>query len=406
MKAAGVIVEYNPLHNGHLYHLQETIKQTGADVIIAVMSGNFLQRGEPAITSKWTRTKMALDAGIDLVIELPYAFATQNAEIFAGGAISILKALKVDHLCFGSEAGDVAPFMQTLEALQNHHDQYQKAIKTYMGQGNSYPTSLARAFKQLDLPADKSIDLSQPNNILGFHYIKAMSEQNHPMTVHTVKRKQAGYHDLTVSDANIASATSLRRMIFNHQGGLLSAEPYIPNFTLQRLQKEAHAGRLTEWSDFFPYLKYRLLSTNIEHLGHIYEAEEGLENRLQQNIREANTFNEFMTAIKTKRYTWTRLQRLLTHTLINVTKDRLRETLQQPSSPYIRLLGMTTQGQTYLHEIKDTLSLPLVANVNRFNHPLLTIDETAAQLYNFIVGTKPGSMTPLSEHRRHPIRRT
>src|SRR3954447_5149175 len=165
MKSVGLIVEYNPFHNGHAFHLQASKEAAEADIVIAVMSGNFLQRGEPALVSKWHRTQMALLNGVDIVFELPYCFATQKAETFANGAVSILNAVGCDTLCFGSESGDISSFLQTIEYLDTQHSSFNKNIKQFIDTGVSYPKALSLAFQQLP-ESEKYLDLSRPNNIL------------------------------------------------------------------------------------------------------------------------------------------------------------------------------------------------------------------------------------------------
>ena len=177
MKVVGVIVEYNPFHHGHAYHIKKAKEMTDADVVIAAMSGDFLQRGEPALVSKWTRTEMALLGGIDLVFELPYAFAVQKADTFANGAVSLLGAAGCDTICFGSESGTIDDFYQTYHFLNKNQALYNEGIQKYIELGNSYPKSLSLAFQELS-PSDNLLDLTKPNNILGFQYVRAAEEQH------------------------------------------------------------------------------------------------------------------------------------------------------------------------------------------------------------------------------------
>lgn len=213
LKAVGLVVEYNPFHNGHLYHLEASKTASEADAVIAVMSGNFLQRGEPALVSKWARTKMALKQGADLVIELPYAYATQKAETFADGAISILEALGCSSVCFGSENGEISPFLETAELLNSHHAEYQQLVKQFMKEGMSYPSAQTSAFLALETDS-RPLDLSLPNNILGFQYVRAIQKQKASIRPLTIKRTAAGYHDEDFNSSPIASATSIRKALF------------------------------------------------------------------------------------------------------------------------------------------------------------------------------------------------
>ncbi|WP_052366253.1 nucleotidyltransferase family protein [Geomicrobium sp. JCM 19055] len=193
MKAIGLIVEYNPFHNGHLYHLQTSKKHAKADVVVCVMSGYFLQRGEPASYSRQTRTKLALDAGADLVVELPYAYSSQHASLFARGSVSILNDLLIDSFYFGSEYGDIDAFMELDLFMQQHEQTLESHVKKRMNEGASYPRAQSEAFLELTPPTTFP-DLSQPNNILGYQYVKAARELNASIQPETIQRTGSGYH--------------------------------------------------------------------------------------------------------------------------------------------------------------------------------------------------------------------
>ncbi|WP_070120210.1 nucleotidyltransferase [Bacillus marinisedimentorum] len=382
MKAAGVVVEYNPFHNGHYYHLQQTKAATGADIIVAAMSGNFLQRGEPAIVSKWARADAALKGGADIVIELPYAFATQNADTFASGSVSILDSMKVDALCFGSEDGKIDRFLHTYEMLSVKEDEFNRSLKESVKEGSSYPRAASDAFESV-AGADKDmlIDLTKPNNILGFQYVKSILEHKSAIKPYTVKRTGAAYHDPDLAPGNIASATSIRNNIFQ-VGGMEEAVNFMPKSTADTIEAyQQNYGLLHNWEHYFPLLKYRLLTMSPREAAGVYEAEEGIENRLKGFITESGSFHEFMEKIKTKRYTWTRLQRLCTHILTNTGKQEMKEAKDSGTVPYLRLLGMTEKGQAYLRKKKQEFSVPLVSTVSRFNHPLIDMDVRAAYAY-------------------------
>ncbi|TLS37644.1 nucleotidyltransferase [Pseudalkalibacillus caeni] len=381
MKAAGIIVEYNPFHNGHFYHLQETKKHSNAEVIVAVMSGYFLQRGEPALVDKWTRTKMALQNGADIVVELPYAFATQKAEIFAGGAVSILDSLFVSELVFGSEEGKIDPFLNTVTLLDDQRAEYDSLVKEYIHKGHSYPKSTSLAFQELK-GTNHCADLSQPNNILGYHYVKAIHDQNSSIKPETVLRTKAGYHDAEFSDASIASATSIRKKLLFEKEPIGSVESYLPERSFIHLKHFIKQYQfLHGWNRLFPYLKYRLLTAGRQELSAVYEAEEGLENRLVECVRTAASFEEFMEHVKTKRYTWTRLQRLCVHVLTNARKSDMSPALETGKASYIKLLGMSKSGQEYLGTIKKRSRLPIISNQNQYEDPFIQLDRKAADCY-------------------------
>lgn len=399
MRVAGVIVEYNPFHNGHLYHLQETRKHTKPDVVIAVMSGNFLQRGEPALLSKWIRTRLALQAGIDLVVELPYAYATQKAEIFAWGAVSILNALGVTHLCFGSEAGDIRPFHRTMDYLEKHQIVYRERLKENLAKGVSYPKAASAAFQAVQAEEGGLIDLSQPNNILGYHYVQSARELKSPMQVMTISRKKAGYHEPDIVDAHIASATAIRKALFERSESWETLSRLVPSYTYEALRTAAENDCLNSWESFFPFLKYRLTTDSLEDIKAIYEAEEGLEYRLKESLRSMNQFQDWMRQIKTKRYTWTRLQRLCTHILTHTSKVDMAYAARKEQPKALRLLGMNEIGQAYLGQLKKRLTLPVISNINRTNARWIDLDIRAASCYNLVHGSDG-----ISEYHTRPIR--
>lgn len=380
MRAVGLIVEYNPFHNGHAYHLQASKEVTGADVVIAVMSGNFLQRGEPALVSKWQRTKMALLNGVDIVLELPYCYATQKAETFANGAVSILDAAGTSFLCFGSESGDITSFLQTIDYLEVEQRTFNEKIKQYIDTGVSYPKALSLAFQQLP-DSEKYLDLAMPNNILGLEYIKAIKHQKSNVIPMTIPRKSANYHDQDFSSATIASATSIRKAIFTDSNEKSAIDQYVPEPTKQLLKEYLRSNQVFhQWENYWSYLQFRLIQASPEELREIYEMEEGLENRLLSAVREANTFHEFMQKIKTKRYTWTRLQRLCVHILTNTKKEEM--VLSSEKASYLRLLGMTTTGKEYLNKTKSHLSLPLISKLSSYKGHEINLDIKAARVYS------------------------
>jgi predicted nucleotidyltransferase len=378
MKAVGVVVEYNPFHNGHKFHLDQAKEKTGADIVIAVMSGNFLQRGEPALVSKWSRTEMALHGGADLVFELPYIFATQNADIFADGAISILAAAGCENVCFGSESGEIDHFTHTLDFLAKHQTQFQEKVKEHNALGYSYPKSLSLSFQALE-PASALVDLAKPNNILGLQYIAAINRQGSGMQPITIQRKNADYHDEHFSSESIASATSIRKSLFSNESNMDSIQSYLPRSSFELLLRyKNHYGQFHSWGDYWPLLKYKLLQSSPKELADAHEVEEGLENRLLEHVLHAHSFQDFMRRIKTKRYTWTRLQRVCLHILMNVKRSEMQA---GRTAKYLRLLGMSAQGRAYLQKKKKTFELPLVSKPSA-SKELIEIDIKASRIYS------------------------
>lgn len=400
MESCGIVVEYNPFHNGHLHHLQQSKEVTNADVVIAVMSGNFLQRGEPALVSKFVRTKMALKNGVDIVIELPYAFATQKAEDFAKGAVDILASLGCSYICFGSESGNIEQFTKTYTIMQENMTEYNKFVKRYMNEGFSYPEATSRAFKKI-APSSEVVDLSKPNNILGYHYVKAIKDLNLNIQPVTIERIQSGYNDVTLSPSNISSATSIRQTLFKAKD-LETIKKQVPMETYEQLvtYQEEYVS-FVQWENLWPFLKYRILQSEPEELKDIYEVEEGLENRYIRFAKESITFHEFMEKVKTKRYTWTRLQRTCVHILTNTKKDIMRE--RSKRAEYIRLLGFTKKGREYLNQYKEHFTLPLITNLSQADPEKIRLDVKAAHMYSFAYPNEIGQKIIKQEYQQPPI---
>ncbi|MGM9902328.1 hypothetical protein A5844_002225 [Enterococcus sp. 10A9_DIV0425] len=339
MKACGIVVEYNPFHNGHLYHAQKAREQTGADVVIAVMSGNFLQRGEPAILDKWQRTQAAIHNGIDLVVELPVEWAVQSADYFAKGAIRILQKLDCDYICFGTEDTESFDYESFGQFVHTHQSEITQAFQQLSNQAISYPQKMTKVFQQL-YPAI-TLDYSSPNHILGLSYAKENATYEQPMKIVPIKRKVADYHDENLSGQNIASATAIRKALLEKRG----INEVVPLQTAFFLENE----RLQTWDDYWPFLQYRLLSSTTTSLKTIYQMTEGIETRMQKAAKEVKSFSEFVALVKTKRYTWTRIQRLSCYVLLNIEEQ---EMIEQQNQEYLHILGFTKAGREYLKSKK------------------------------------------------------
>lgn len=380
MKVVGLVVEYNPFHNGHLFHFQQALKETKADACVAVMSGNFLQRGEPAVVSKWARTKMALSAGIDLVLELPTAYCTQNAEIFAYGAVSALDSLGlVDFLCFGSESGNIAWIKKLASLLTEEPEEFRRELKSLLHTGLPYPKAYAKAASIL-VP-EASTQLEQPNNILGLNYVLALKRLQSSIEAHTITRIKAGYHQSDITDHHIASATALRKLIFDNSFDRI--KDFVPLSTYEILLEEKQKGRFPlSWKEYFPYVHHSIMSKRMEELSLIHEMEEGLENRLKRLQLQAKQFDSFMDLLKTKRYTWNRLQRIMLYLLLNLTKEEMKGFRIKEGVPYLRILGFNEKGRQLLHQAKGNCKVPLISKVAGVSHPMLELDIRASHIYS------------------------
>lgn len=384
MKACGLIVEYNPFHNGHLYHLEQAKNVTEADCMIAVMSGNFLQRGEPAIIDKFHRTKAALQSGIDIVIELPYVFAVQNSDIFANGAVRILNEISVDYICFGSESGDIDLFIRAYESFKEKEDVFKKTLKENLNTGISFPKASKKAYSAIGL-TNSILDLSMPNNILGFSYVKAILDNNLPIQPLTIKRLKSQYHD-KLMDSPIASATSIRKELLNNREINHSIETTLPEETVKQLTNYKDTSHIWHhWEPYFSFLQYRVLTMKIEELQQIHGVNEGIEFRIKNTAKDASCFSEWVEMIKTKRYTWTRIQRLFAHILTNTKNEDIHSFLDDASIPYIRVLGLTEKGRNYLNYHKKNIETPIVFNFSRDNDKMLELEERASIAYYIIL---------------------
>ncbi|WP_165007059.1 MULTISPECIES: nucleotidyltransferase [unclassified Enterococcus] len=367
MKSCGIIVEYNPFHNGHRYHAQMARKETDAEIVIAVMSGNFLQRGEPALLDKWHRADAALQNGVDLVIELPVEWSVQSADYFAKGAVRLLQELSCDALCFGTEESQLFDYERFGRFVKENQQQINEAFHQLPNQAMSYPQKMTEVFRTLYPKI--SLDFSSPNHILGLSYAKENAEYDQPMALFPIRRKSADYHDETFSDQTIASATAIRKAISNGE----SVSAYVPLQTAADIASQS----LQTWETYWPYLRYQLISSNLDSLKKIYQMTEGLEVRMQEAAKQADSFSEFVSLVKTKRYTWTRIQRLACYALLNIQTEELRV---QQEKQYIRILGFTETGKRFLKEKKGIDSYSRIGKKEAKNAKLLVRSDQIYQL--------------------------
>lgn len=377
MKACGIIAEYNPFHNGHLYQLKEAKNRTGSDVIIVVMSGNFLQRGEPALVDKWTRAEMALANGADLVLELPVSSSVQPADLFAKGAIEILAALECTSLSFGAESGDGQLFKRTAKLLIDYSKEIDRQFQKQAEKGKTYAVRMEQAIAAV-IP-EFPIDLSRPNNQLGLAYAKENYLKNDIFHIEVINRKQAEYHDQNLpKQSNIASATAIRKQLFNSGGVQNSLDKFMPDSSVELLNNK----QLVDWEQYWMFLKYQILSSSTTELKQIYQMEEGLENRLKKAVQTANTFEEFIQSVKNKRMTRTRLQRLCVYVLLQIKKTDLFNNNKRPTS---RILGFSSVGQQYLNKVKKNSEIDLLTTINKKTKESWALDIKAGEVYQLVL---------------------
>ncbi|KIP00747.1 nucleotidyltransferase [Levilactobacillus brevis] len=364
LRAAGIVAEYNPFHNGHAYQIAQARQKTGADVIVAAMSGNWVQRGEPAIMDKWQRTEAALAGGVDLVVELSGAAALQPAHLFAQGAIAVLATLKCQWLVFGTEHPDM-DYDCLMAHLPSDPVIFKRFDQTYASLFQGY------------LREQTGITLSAANDILGFFYAVANQQQGQPLQLVPLARRGSQHNDTAVMQGtNYASATAIRAASL--AGDWATVQPVVPAKTLALLQQES----LISWADFWPLLRYQLISAPVTDMRQRYQITEGVEYRLKRAALEATTFADFMRIVKTKRYTYTRLQRQAAYLLLQALPEEMR-----PQPQYLRVLGYSKQGQAYLHQIKKHVALPLVSRENRdWQKGVGALDDRLGALRTLVTG--------------------
>lgn len=374
MKACGIVAEYNPFHKGHAYQIEQIRTNQDVDLIIAVMSGNFLQRGEPAVLDKWTRTRMALAGGVDLVIELPVVWSTQPADYFAKGALQILNALNIDYLSFGVENGTREDFLEAASYLVAEEEEISRKIQENQEMNIPYAKQMEKIV--LEMNPNFPLDFQSPNIQLGLSYQKEIinSGLENKIDILPIQRKGAGYAEESIkSQSDFASATAIRNAMFRKE----DVQSYLPNASSNYLYKKVEEK--VSWENYFQLLKYQLTVQTESELREIYQMTEGLENRLKKYIQEANSFEEFIDKIKTKRYTRTRLQRLFTYVLLQLKTVDINQELEKP--PSIRVLGFNQKGQAYLNQQKHQLPSPIVSNVNQKTKVELKHDILAGNIY-------------------------
>ncbi|WP_343031858.1 nucleotidyltransferase [Secundilactobacillus folii] len=336
-----MVAEYNPFHNGHIYQLQQAQARSDAELTIAVMSGNWVQRGEPSLLDKWQRTRLALSAGIDLVVELPFQFAVQPAHLFARGAVQLLAQLGCTELAFGAEHPGLD--FDRLVANQPTHaaEHFKQFDETYPTLFNDY------------LQAQTGIDLRSSNDILGFSYVAANRELKRPMTILPIQRRGNAHRstDFDVDDT-IVSGAAIRQAVQAGDSQLIKR--IVPPITATALQEYQHIN----WENYWPFLRYQVLTQSISQLQHIYQMSEGIEYRLKQAALTSKSFKDFIRAAKTKRYTYARLQRLCVYILLQVSNVELPTRLR-----YGRVLGFNSEGQQLLNVLKKRVALPLISRV-------------------------------------------
>lgn len=360
-KIIGVIAEYNPFHLGHRYQI-EKIKELYPDsIIIAIISTNFTQRGDISLLNKWNKATICLNEGIDLVIELPTLYATQSADIFAYGAISILNKFKIDTLVFGSETNDIDSFT-TLANIQINNPKYPELVKNYLSLGLNYPTAMSKALKELT-----NTKIDKPNDLLALSYIKEIIKNNYPITPISIKRTNDYHSNSLQNNTNIINASLIREMFLNNQ----DISPYIPNNTKELLYQ------YLSLNNAYTLLKYNIIN-NENNLSTYLDIEEGLDKRILKYLDISHTWIDLVNNLKTKRYTYNKINRTLLHLLLNIKKE------DNTKEIYLRVLGFNNKGREYLKKLKKDTNLDIFTSYRKNKSPLLDLEYHSTYIYSLI----------------------
>lgn len=358
MKVLGIIAEYNPMHNGHIYHIQKSKEITNADYTVLVMSGSFTQTGNIATLDKFTRAKIAIEYGVDLVIELPTIYATASSEYFATGAISLLNDLGiVDCICFGSECEDIQVLDNIATQLIKNEKEIWEDIQL-QDKNNTFAKSRSNVLSKYLNEAEIK-EISKPNNILGIEYIKALKKLNSSIIPYLIKRQISEYNETNLNEnmLNFTSATSIRNSLKNND--LTNIQSYIPKLTLEALT----TSNVLLNQDIFNILKYAIISMSNEQIANIHEVTEGLENRIIKCIISAKNYDELIESIKSKRYIENKIKRILINILLKIDKDTFKNIIKL-NITYAHILAISKSGSLLLSNISKVSKMPVFVSIN------------------------------------------
>ena len=354
MNVVGIITEYNPFHNGHLHHINECRRLYPDSILVLVVNGYFLERGEVSILSKEAKTKIALENAVDIVLELPFIYGSQSADIFASASVKILNNFFVDSIVFGSESNDIK-LLDKVAEIQLNDNNYDLRVREYLNQGINYPTAMAKAL-------DMKCDFNNPNDLLGISYIKAIKSINPKINAVSIRRTNS-YHDILGVDS-IVSASNIREKLKNNE----CIEKFVPNTVSSYIND-------VDFDKLFMLLKYKIITDS--DLSSYLTVDEGIEYRLLKYISEVSSIDELITSVKTKRYTYNKINRMLIHVLVGLVKtDHAKLELS-----YIRILGFNAFGKEYLNSIKKKLVIPSVVDISSLQY---SYELKAALLYGML----------------------
>lgn len=359
-KILAIIAEYNPFHNGHLYQLQKSKRELKPDFTICIMSGNFCERGDTSIIDKWSKAEIALKCGFDMVIELPVLYSISSAENFAEGALKILDAFDDITLSFGSECGNLDILNNIANILCDEPKEYQTILSHELSKGLSYPKARENALLLYlnDIKKYANV-LSSPNNILGIEYLKAIKKLNSKVKPYTIKRIDAGYNSLKIKD-RLASATAIRNLLKENE----DIKKLVPSPSFNVIKENINYGKMVNnISVFEKEIIYTLRKMSLQEIANLQDVTEGLENVIKQSANSCNNLEDLIDSIKSKRYTRSRIQRILLYAILNITKKDIRDSYKV--RPYVRVLGVSNRGKLLLSHLNNP-KYPVITSVKKF----------------------------------------
>lgn len=423
MKITGIIAEYNPFHNGHAYQIAKIKEETDSDYVIVAMSGDFVQRGEPAIIDKYERAKMALSCGADLVLELPALFACASAEYFARAGVALFTRMGcVDYLCFGAENADLSQLNKIADILVDEPRSYQDALNIYLKEGKNFPAARILALKSYlsaessdaALQTEQLTDLlSTPNNILGIEYLKALKTCQSQITPYPILREGAGYHDTDILLKN-ASASAIRQTLKQAGSSCSAPDPAslsaaMPQEAFRIFSEHLASSTYLEADDFSGILNYLLLFYPAEALACFADCNIEIANRLKKNRSEFSSFTQFTALNQSRDITYARMSRIFTHILLHMTNEDYEQAKQLGYVPYLRPLGFKKSSSAVLGEIKKHTDIPLIGKLANARQTLsadafqlLEKDIFAADLYEQVLAQKNRTL-PRNEYTREIV---
>ncbi len=399
MNILGLIVEYNPFHNGHLYHLKKSLEVTNATHTVAIMSGYFLQRGEPALFDKYTRAEIAVKNGVDLVIELPTLFACQSAEIFAHGAVATLNSLNcIDSICFGSEEGDIDILFTIAKILVDEPLEFKTYLKYYLKEGLLFPVARSKAlfdyinkYNTINISQDRLQNiLNSSNNILGLEYIKSLLKLNSNIRPFTITRVKSEYNSEAI-ESEICSATAIRKNL-KDLNDVSFASSVVPSATFNMLENKIQNNFNPMFDDIFFDTLRSTIVRDFKSLDKYFDVNEGIENKIYQNVFNYNSLQDLQLSIKSKRYTLTKVKRTLNNILLGITKDDMNKVKNIDNAPYVRILAFNDKGREIIKCIKNNSDINIINKFSNISHSddndvfntLIDYDIKASNIYNLM----------------------